>query len=150
MDRLFLERRHTKRENLQTLGRSARLGGPGQAAADDVIQPVDLVSEGMAVGAQQVAVIESGVGKGPVLGPVYREAADSAGRAPSPSCVEAAGRIETEGLGPRPPDLRCLPGARGARGIRGLEHRILGARPVLVADLPLAAVLEAGLPHNSC
>ena len=85
MHRLLLQRGHAERENLQPGGRAARLGRFGQTAADDVVQTVDLIAEGMALGAEQVSVAQAGLGEGPVLGPIHRKAADAARCATDPS-----------------------------------------------------------------
>src|SRR5262249_14465786 len=83
-----------------------------------------------------------------VLGPIHREAPRAARRAPAPARIEPIGGIEAEGQRSRAPRLARLPRTRRTRGIGRSVHRILPARPVFVADLSLAASLQACLPHE--
>ena len=80
---------HADGQHLQAVRRAAVCRRVGQAAADLVVEPVDLVAKDMAVGAEQVAIIEAGAGKGPVLGPIDRKAAHAARRAAAPAGIDA-------------------------------------------------------------
>src|SRR5207249_4338389 len=113
--------------------RAAGCGGVGQAAAYLEVEPVDLIAIDMAVGAQQVAIIDTSAGKGPVLGPVDRKAAHAARRATAPTGIDPARRIEPEGRRTRPADFRRFPGVGGAGDITAAIDGILGARAIFVA-----------------
>ena len=101
-------------------GRDVLAAGIGQAVADDVVEAIDLVAEDMAVGAEQVAVIEAGAGKGPVLRAIDRKAAHAARRAAAPAGIEAVRGVEAEGHGAGPADFRRFPGIGGAGDVAGL------------------------------
>src|ERR1700679_3524044 len=99
----------------------------------------------MAVGAQQIAVVDAGAGEGPMVGPVNGEAPHAARRATAPSGIKSIGGIQTEGLGPGPPRLACLPGAGGARRVGRAVARIPGARPIFISNLRFAASFQPRL-----
>ncbi len=72
---LFLERRHAKRQNLQSIGCAAALLRFGQTTPDHIVEPVDLIAEGMTVSAQEITVIDAGSRKGPMFRAIDRKTA---------------------------------------------------------------------------
>src|SRR5580765_4132399 len=72
---LLFESREAEREDLQPRWRTARRGRLGQSIANEVVEPIDLVAEGVALSAEQIAITESRAGTRPMLRPIHRKAA---------------------------------------------------------------------------
>lgn len=75
---LLLERRHAERQNLQSIGSATALLRLRQSSPDHIVEPVNLIAEGMAFRAQKITVIDAGSCKGPMLGAIDRETAHAA------------------------------------------------------------------------
>ena len=129
-------RGHADRQYLHAGRRAALAGRFRQAVADDMVEAVDLVAENVAVGAEQVAVVEAGAGERPVLGPVDRESRARRAARSRPSrhrCRAVA--LSPKVAAPGRPISGRLPGIGGAPDIAAAIGRVLGAGAVFVADL---------------
>ena len=135
-------------ENLQTIRRAAVGGDIRQAATDLMVQPVDLIAEDVAIGAEKIAIVDAGIGEGPVVGPIDRKTTSAARRAAAPSGIYALGGAQAEGQRTRAADLGRFPCVGRTRDVVRLVDRIFRARSIFIANLPPALVLQPGLPHE--
>ncbi len=99
----------TQRQDLEVTGYVLAWNRRRESIADDVIESVDLVTEDPAVGAEDVAVAETAIGKGPVVWAVDRESARSAPGAVAEAGVDSLRTVDPEGAGSGPVHLRRFP-----------------------------------------
>src|SRR5690606_30606769 len=89
---------HAHCQDFKSVRRAAGGGRIGPAIAYLVIEAVHLIAVDMAVGAEEIAVEQPGIGKCPMFRPIDRKAARAARRAAAPARIDALGRVEAERL----------------------------------------------------